>query len=44
MRMRIIFKIAVVALSLLFIWSLLAPVADVLYNVQHAFKLYGEVK
>lgn len=42
--MRTIYKLVVVALSLLFVWSLLAPVADVLYNVQHAFKLYGEVK
>lgn len=42
--MRTIFKAMVVVLSLLFLWSMVAPVADVLYNVQHAFKLYGEVK
>lgn len=42
--MKIVFRLLVMALSLLFIWSLVAPVSDVLYNVQHAFKLYGEVK
>lgn len=41
--MKLIYKAMVVALSLLFIWSMVAPVADVMYTVSHALTIYSSL-